>query len=87
MASRETQCLEAKRAELLKDSMNKKTLEYLYICYTIDANAFFLQVEQLDFRPSYNISILRQTFCYLILIIQFVPEWEIYLKKANSGYL
>ncbi len=37
----ETKRLQAKRAELLKDSINKETLEYLYILYTVNANAPF----------------------------------------------
>ncbi len=34
----------------MKDSINKETLEYFYICYTVNANAPFSQVENLDFR-------------------------------------
>ncbi len=46
----EAKRLQAKRAELLKDSINKETLEYLYIRNTVNANAPFFQVEHLDFR-------------------------------------
>ena len=42
--------LEARMVELLKDSINKETLEYLYVRYTINANAPFSQVEHPDFR-------------------------------------
>ena len=42
--------LQAKRDELLKDSINKEILEYLYICYTVNVNAPFFLVEHLDFR-------------------------------------
>ncbi len=48
-APRETKRLEAKGANLFKDSINKKTLEGLYVCYTLNANAFFSQVEHPDF--------------------------------------
>ncbi len=41
--------LQAKRAELLKDFINKETLEYLYIRYTVNANAPFSQIEHPDF--------------------------------------
>ncbi len=34
----------------MKDSINKETLKYLYIRYTINANAPFSQVEHPDFR-------------------------------------
>ena len=37
----EAKRLQAKRAELLKDFINRKTLEYLYIHYTVNANAPF----------------------------------------------
>ncbi len=46
----EAKRLQAKRAELLKDSINKKTLDYLYIRYTVNANALFSHVEHPDFR-------------------------------------
>ncbi len=46
----EAKRLQANRAELLKDSINKETLEYLYIRYTVNANAYFSQVEHPDFR-------------------------------------
>ncbi len=46
----ETKCLQAKRVELLKDSINKETLEYLYIRYTVNINALFFQVEHPDFQ-------------------------------------
>ena len=46
----EAKRLKAKRVELLKDSINKETLEYLYIRYTVNANALFSQVEHPDFR-------------------------------------
>ncbi len=42
-------CLQAKRAQVLKDSINKETLEYLYIRYKVNANAPFIQVEHPDF--------------------------------------
>ena len=46
----EAQRLGARRVELLKDFISKETLEYLYIRYTINANAPFSQVEHSDFR-------------------------------------
>lgn len=49
-ASRETKRLKAKKAELLKDFIDKKTLQYFYVCYTTNTNALFLQVNHLDFR-------------------------------------
>ena len=42
--------LGARRVELLKDFIDKETLEYLYIRYTINENAPFSQVEHPDFR-------------------------------------
>ncbi len=42
--------LQAKRAEILKDSINKESFEYLYIRYTVNANAIFSQVEHPDFQ-------------------------------------
>ncbi len=48
-STREAKRLQAKRAELLKDSINKETLDYLYIRYTVNANALFSQVEHPDF--------------------------------------
>ncbi len=44
----EAKRLQAKRAELLKDSINMETLEYLYIRYTVNAKAPFSQVEHPD---------------------------------------
>ncbi len=45
----EAKRLQAKRAELFKDSINKETLDYVYICYMVNANAHFSQVEHPDF--------------------------------------
>lgn len=50
VAPGEAKRLEAKKMELLKDSINKEMLEYLYVRYTVNANASFFQVEHLDFR-------------------------------------
>ena len=49
-APNEVKRWKAKRAELLKDSINKDTLEYLYVRYTLNANTPFSQVEHPDFR-------------------------------------
>ncbi len=37
----EAKRLQAKKTELLKDSISKETLEYLYIRYTVNANTPF----------------------------------------------
>ena len=62
-----------KRAELFKDSINKKTLEYLYIRYTTNINAPFSQVEDPDFRTMIKY-INPAANNLLILIIQTVSE-------------
>lgn len=46
----EAKRLEAKLVELLKDFINKETLEYLYVRYSINVNAPFSQGEHPDFR-------------------------------------
>ncbi len=48
-ALEEAKCLEANRAELLKDFINKDILGYFYVFYTVNANALFSQVEHPDF--------------------------------------
>lgn len=48
--SNEAKRCEVKRTELLNDSVNKDTLEYLYVRYTVNANVPFSQVEHPDFR-------------------------------------
>lgn len=48
--SNEAKRWEVKRTELLNDSVNKDTLEYLYVRYTVNANVPFSQVEHPDFR-------------------------------------
>lgn len=49
-ASKEAKRSEAKREELLKNSVDKDTLEYLYVRYTINASVPFSQVDHPDFR-------------------------------------
>lgn len=50
VAPGEAKRLEARKMELLKNSINKETLEYLYVRYTVNANAPFSHVEHPDFR-------------------------------------
>lgn len=50
LAPSEGKRLEVKRAELLKIFIDKETLEYLNICYTVNANVSFSQVKHPDFQ-------------------------------------
>ena len=51
----EAKRLEARKAVLLKNSVNKKTLKQLYVRYTFDSKAHFSLVKYLDFQlfPQY----------------------------------
>lgn len=50
VAPGEAKRLEARKMELFKNSINKEMLEYLYVRYTVNANAPFSHVEHPDFR-------------------------------------
>lgn len=50
VASQEAQRLKTREIGLLKDSIDKETLEYLYIKYTMKANIFLSQIEHPNFR-------------------------------------
>ena len=48
-AAGEAKHLKAKRAKRFKDSMNKESLDCLYVCYTVNVNTLFSQVEHSNF--------------------------------------
>ncbi len=77
----EAKRLQAKRAELLKDSINRETLEYLYIHYTVNANAPFSQVEHPDFRvlfqyinPAANNAFLNSHYTIQFRVMELYAE-------------
>ena len=78
---------EAKQAELLKNSINKDTLEYLYVRYTVNTSTPFLRCSLQIFEFFLSISIQQQIRPFLIRIIPFgLGSWN-YIKKGSNEWL